>query len=313
MDKSSLIVLLGPTASGKSKIALSLIEANPRFRIINCDSKQVYKEIPVITAQPSREEIDRYGHLLYGYINVGQKFDIGDWINDCLNSIEICLINNQIPVLVGGSGFYIKALIEGMDSLPTIDENIKIDLQIKLQNPIERKIVYKDLIEYDKIIAEKIHFNDTYRLFRAACIFKQTGRSIFNLYKNKKSPLKERFSCIRHHIFALIPEKKNLYEQINLRFDDMFENQNLMGEVLKFKELNINCDLPANKAHGLPEMIKYLDGELTLDQAINQAKQNIRNYAKRQETWIKNQTDHLMIISNNNIENILQIFNINND
>ena len=283
MQKSKkILILLGPTASGKSDIIYKLIQKFPNLQIINCDSKQVYKEIPKITAQPNQDEISQYNYKLFGHRSAYENYNISQWLEDANNEISSAFSNNKIPFLVGGTGFYVNGLINKMSDLPMISEEIKnhhSDLLIKLG--IYK--YYQYILQKDPSILGKIHPNDKYRLQRAGCVFEESGRSIFDFYEENKI---ERRSEYAHQIYVLLPEKNILYQNIEKRFYEMIKN-NLLKEVSQV--FDIPKHLPSYKSHGLPELIEYLNGEKTLENAIEIAIKNTRNYAKRQETWFRNQ------------------------
>jgi tRNA dimethylallyltransferase len=283
MKKSKkILIFLGPTASGKSEIAYKLIQIFTNLQIINCDSKQVYKEIPKITAQPDQSEISQYNYKLYGHRSAYENYNISQWLEDANHEIESAFLNNKIPFLIGGTGFYIHGLLNKMSDLPAISEAIKLkhfDLIKKLG--IEQ--YYKYILDKDPKIFRKINPNDKYRLHRAGCVFDESGKSIVDFYEESKITKKSDYDP---QICILLQEKEILYKNIEKRFHIMID-EGLLDEVSK--NLDIPRHLPSYKSHGLPELIDYSHGENNLNEAIEIAIKNTRNYAKRQSTWFRNQ------------------------
>jgi tRNA dimethylallyltransferase len=309
-----LIILLGPTASGKSEIALSLLEKNPSLQIINCDSKQIYKEIPVITAQPSKEEISQYGHLLYSHKTIFDHYDVKEWKKEAFEAIKKSFEKGKIPFLIGGTGFYVKTLLNGIDEMPEISAQTRILVKEKIKN--EREEIYKILCRHDLRHFDKINFNDSYRLEKAALIFFETGKSIFEFYDQKNlkqqvfgSELRKFFPDLEIKIFVLNPSKEILYEKINSRFDFMINEMNLIEEIRKIKILDPDKNLSFYKTHGVPEIFDFLDEKINFNEMSSKTKQNIRNYAKRQITWTKNQIEFKEEFCDKNaIKNLIQDF-----
>ena len=300
INENNIYILLGPTASGKSGIARKLLEKNDNIRLINCDSKQVYKEIPIITAQPDLEEIEKYNHKLYGYHSIHEHYNIATWLNDTSNEIKNAISQNKIPLLIGGTGMYIKALTEGISEIPPISDEIKDFVDSKIEN-FGREEFYIYLSNLDPKIINRINQNDIYRLTKAGQVFLQTKKSIFDFYDNKIKVLNE-YNFV---ISVLLPDRDELYRNISIRFDDMIQN-NVLTEVYKIFEDKIDKTLPSYKAHGLPELLEYFAGNIDLQDAIDQAKQNTRNYAKRQFTWFKHQISNGHFFDNkDDLENFL--------
>lgn len=286
-----ILILLGPTASGKSDVALQVIKKFTNLQIINCDSKQIYKEIPIITAQPEREEIEEYGYKLYGHQSVYFHYNVASWLRDAEKEIENAFQNDKIPFFVGGTGFYIHGLMNEMSNLPEISEEIR-ERNFALLGDLGLEGYYEYLISRDKKIIGRINKNDKYRLHRAACVFDESGKSIFDFYEESKIRRKNDYE---YFINVLLPDREILYSNIEKRFHIMLNN-GLLGEVKEV--VNIPRHLPSYKSHGLPELIDYLNGKRELDDAINIAIKNTRNYAKRQTTWFRHQLDDANFFDN---------------
>ncbi|MGL9718837.1 MAG: tRNA (adenosine(37)-N6)-dimethylallyltransferase MiaA [Wolbachia sp.] len=277
--RDNIVIITGITASGKSELCGNLAEKYGNVSIINCDSKQVYKEIPIITAQPPKQE-ELY--KLYGYVSAKENYSVGLWLEDLKKEVNNALENSQIPVITGGSGLYISSLIKGLSSIPQISQEARKNVS-ELKKNLSKEEFYKLVLSKDSKIQDKIFMNDSHRLSRALEVITETGKSIFVWQKNRQPPIFNNFK-----IYTILPKREDVYRKINSRFITMIEN-GAIDEVKKLLSMNLAPHLPAMKAHGVPETIKYLRGELNLDEAIQIAQINTRHYAKRQYTWFKNQ------------------------
>ncbi|CAH58163.1 tRNA (adenosine(37)-N6)-dimethylallyltransferase MiaA [Ehrlichia ruminantium] len=277
---NNVLIITGPTASGKSKISIKIAQDNNGV-IINCDSKQIYKEIPIITDQPKLNETF-IPHKLYGYVSAVKQYSVAEWVNDLKREIYQTFTENKLPIITGGSGMYISSIIYGLSQIPAIEENIRYQTK-QLFNTLGNKEFYSLLIEKDPI-AKRLHYNNSYQLLRAYEVIEQTGTSIFRLQEElKRKPLFDNFTlCI------LVPQRQEVYKKINDRFISMI-NSSVIEEVKNLISLNIPNHFPAMKAHGIPEIIQYLTNKISIEKAIEIAQRNTRHYAKRQYTWFKNQ------------------------
>ena len=275
-----LLVLTGPTASGKSDVC-DILAKRMRCRVINCDSKQVYAGLPVITDQPaaaSNKELYR----LYGYISPTINYSVGLWLEDAKREILQSFDLGLLPVVTGGSGLYVNSLTNGISAIPEIPPHVRKNALETLEKA-GNDAFYDLLIKIDDN-AKIIDKGNTHRILRAYEVIKHTGTSIFSW--------RERFPRIptfeNCKILVLLPPKETLYDKINRRFLEMVSSDAL-SEVKYLMSLNLPEHLPIMKAHGVPEMMKYLRGEIDLTYAIETAQKNTRHYAKRQRTWFKTQ------------------------
>uniref|UniRef100_A0A3B0JC11 tRNA dimethylallyltransferase n=1 Tax=Wolbachia endosymbiont of Aleurodicus dispersus TaxID=1288877 RepID=A0A3B0JC11_9RICK len=284
--KDNIVIITGITASGKSELCDNLIKKHKNISIINCDSKQVYKEIPVITAQPPKQ---KEFYRLYGYVSARENYSVGLWLEDLKREVNNALKNSRIPIITGGSGLYISSLIKGLSSIPQISQEVRENVN-ELRKNLSKEEFYKLVLSKDPRIQGKIFINDSHRLSRALEVITETGKSIFVWQENRQPPLFNNFK-----VYTILPERENVYQKIDSRFIKMIEN-GAINEVKDLLSMNLSPHLPAMKAHGVPEIVKYLQGEITLDKAIQIAQINTRHYAKRQYTWFKNQFPNSQVI-----------------
>lgn len=275
------IIISGPTATGKTNFAVKLAK-ELNGEIINADSMQVYAENPIISAQPSIEEKQNIPHHLFGYVKGYETYTIARWIDDA--SSKINAISN-IPILVGGTGFYIKHLVFGLSNIPEIPLQIKANLRTKLEE-LGPKEFYESFKAADPDSAAIINANNIQKILRAYEVIEATGRSIRYWHSN----ISRNFSPASFKLFVLIPDREIIYNNCNHRFIEML-NMNVIDEVKYLLKQGYNPYSGVMKSHGVPELTKYLNGEWTLDQAIIKSQQVVRNYAKRQITWFKHQFD----------------------
>lgn len=278
-----IIVIAGPTASGKSDIAMKLAGKMDAV-IINADSQQVYKEIPIITAQPTAAEKNKVPHKLYGFLSAAEKCSAGLWLKKAKDVMDMALLDDKVPILVGGTGLYIKCLMYGMAAIPDIASDIRTGARDLIKR-IGVNALYEMLSKRDGATAERLNPEDSHRILRAWEVIEQTGTS---LDEWQKKPHKVFFLPEQFDGYFINPPRQELYARINRRFIKMTEGK-AMDEIKKLDKMNLDPTLPAMKAYGVPELLAHLHGELDLGKAIEQASQNTRNYAKRQITFFKNQ------------------------
>jgi len=285
ISKKPIYAIVGPTASGKSELGIELA-LRVGGEIINCDSVQIYQEIEIATAKVSREEMRGVPHHLIDYVAPDVKYTAADWARDAGEKIAEIEARNKIPILVGGTGFYLRALREPFFESPKTDAR----LREKLKNIKERKgaeHLYKILEKIDKASAAKLYPRDYVRASRALEVYFQTGKPISQIQPNRA--VAPEFAS-RIKIFALNPPRAVLYERINRRAERHFEN-GLIEEVENLRAKGLPDDTNALGAHGYRRVCEFLRGERTLPNAIEQTKQDVRNYAKRQMSWFRRETD----------------------
>ncbi len=282
MQTSKIIVIAGPTASGKSGLALDLAEATNGV-VINADSMQVYKDIPILAASPSQSDLKRAPHELYGIYNASYKGNVVEWLNLCQEKINQARNNNQTPVIVGGTGLYIESLTKGVTPIPeTKDEVRKIVDEMLKKDGLES--LYEYLRKIDQDTYNRLSPNDTTRIKRAVEIYLDTSK---NLSYWHSIPLKKIYNETEFVLVYLKPPRDALDIRSRIRFDIMMQ-QGALDEVRQLLSQNLPDELPAMRALGIQELKLYLQNKCLLNEAIELAKLHTRQYAKRQTTWFNN-------------------------
>ena len=281
MGKQSKIILIGgPTASGKSSLAIKIAKKT-NGEIINADSMQVYKQLKVLTARPNKVDQKNIKHHLYGVIDLNKKFSTGQWLKAAIKKIKEIRKRKKIPILVGGTGLYFQSLIDGLVKIPKIP--IKFRNKIRLiQKKEGQKKFYKKLLKIDSNAKGKFDPNDTQRTIRAFEIKSFTKISMYEFLKKTKSEFKD------DEFFKLYIDfkREDLIKRISSRSIKMIEGGAIM-EVKRFIKLKIKKDLSVNKVIGIDELTQYLERRINLDQAKELISIKTRQYAKRQATWAR--------------------------
>ncbi|MCW9035626.1 MAG: tRNA (adenosine(37)-N6)-dimethylallyltransferase MiaA [Rhodospirillales bacterium] len=299
MEKKPVLIVAGPTASGKSSLALDVaIEFNGV--VINADSMQVYDILSVITARPSKEDEAKAPHRLYGFLPPAKACSAGFWVEQAITEIKAAWVDGKLPILCGGTGLYLKTIVEGISELPTIPDKYREQATAELKR-LGNEGFHQEVAKWDPEIAKRLPPSDSQRLIRAWEVFECTGEPLSVLQKKNKPtpPLPQaQFTQI-----VLAPPREDLYQSCGTRFDKMIE-AGALEEVEAIAALNLDPVLPAMKALGVPEILGFLRGNTTLDQAREKSKQTTRNYAKRQSTWFRNQVKGAKVVSTQYSESI---------
>ncbi|MGI8788289.1 MAG: tRNA (adenosine(37)-N6)-dimethylallyltransferase MiaA [Pyrinomonadaceae bacterium] len=284
-NKKYIYSIVGPTASGKTEIGVALALRLGNAEIINCDSVQIYEEIQIATAKPGAEEKRGVPHHLIDYVAPEINYTAADWTQDAARKIVEIEARNNIPILVGGSGFYLRALREPFFESPKTDEKLRAKLvKIKARKGAEH--LHKILKRVDAISAKKLFPRDYVRVMRALEVYFQTGNRISRIQPIRAEPPD---FADRIKIFALNPPRKILYERINRRTEIHFAN-GLVEEVKSLRERGLPENTSALGAHGYRRVCEFLRGERDLESAIERTKQDVRNYAKRQMSWFRRES-----------------------
>jgi len=298
-QEKKVILLAGPTASGKSKLAIKLAQ-HFNGEIINADSMQIYKEISILTSKPNTQDTKIIKHHLYGFSSVKKKFSTGHWLKLVIKKIEEQWKNGKTPIIVGGTGLYFKALTDGLVKIPDIPNNIRTEIRT-LHKKIGPKKFFIKLIKLDPLAKIFISPYDTQRSMRAYEVKKFTNKSLFEFTKETKSNFNNN---IFKKLFINVP-RELLNKKIEKRVEKMF-NDGVVNEVKKFCKMKVNKELSSNKIIGIKEIKDYLYGKTTLIKAKELINQKTRQYAKRQFTWARGHMKSWEMVYSPNINDLFK-------
>jgi len=289
VSKTPIHVVIGPTASGKSTYALDKAQTLNGV-VINCDAMQSYDALHVLTAQPDADEQSQAPHKLYGHLHPATHYSAADWRFDAIREIETAWDNNQTPILCGGTGFYLKALMEGLSPVPEVPDAVRADA-IALLDDMGIEKFHTMLKDRDPKTAARLDPMNSQRNMRAWEVFAHTGKP---LAEWQDEPLEGAPEGWKFHVTALFPNREKLIEKIHARLDIMMD-LGILDEVRALDALIKSGKVPEDalvvKAHGFRPFRHYLNDEWTLDQAIEKTQTETRQYAKRQMTWLRNQIE----------------------
>jgi tRNA dimethylallyltransferase len=277
------ILIAGPTASGKSRLALDFARRTNGV-VINADSMQVYDVLRVLTARPSDDDLQAAPHLLYGHVKPDIAYSTGAWLRDVQRLVDAGAFEGRIPIFVGGTGLYFRALVEGFSQIPQIPQATRDRWRHKLGEEGPSRL-HRVLLERDPEVARRLGAADGQRIVRALEVLEATGRSILKWQAENSPPLIDR-STVR--MFQAVVARGVLVDRIEKRFDNMV-GMGALDEVRALLDLHLDPALPAMRAIGVPELASHLAGNCQLSEAIAKAKASTRQYAKRQSTWFRHQ------------------------
>ncbi|WP_298244979.1 tRNA (adenosine(37)-N6)-dimethylallyltransferase MiaA [uncultured Bradyrhizobium sp.] len=277
------VLIAGPTASGKSALALELALSAGGV-VINADSMQVYRDLRIITARPTHDEEARAPHRLYGHVDAAVNFSAGAWVADAAKALDEAKAEGRLPIFIGGTGLYFKALTAGLSVVPPIPAEVREDVRARLERD-GPEALHAELARRDSRAADRLNLRDRTRIARALEVVEATGRSLLDWHREGQPPLlpKDSFRAV-----FLAPDREELYARIDARFDAML-GAGALREVERLAARQLDPLLPAMKAHGVPALIRHLRGELSLDEAAAIGRADTRHYAKRQFTWFRHQ------------------------
>jgi tRNA dimethylallyltransferase len=277
------VLIAGPTASGKSALALELAERLGGI-VINADSMQVYRDLKIITARPGAADQARAPHLLYGHLDAAENYSVGRFLGDAAGALAEARRQGRLPIFVGGGGLYFKALTRGLAAIPPVAAHVRAAVRARLDQE-GSPALHAELGRRDPATAARLRPADRIRVGRALEVLEATGRAISDWHRDGMPPPLEGRRTVK--VF-LAPDRAALYRQIDARFDAMVA-AGALDEVRALAARHLDPLLPAMKAHGMPWLIRHLCGEITLTAAAEGAKSDTRHYAKRQFTWFRNQ------------------------
>jgi tRNA dimethylallyltransferase len=280
---SKAVLIAGPTASGKSALAARLAEKTGGI-VINTDSMQVYRDLRIITARPTPEEEARIPHRLYGHVDAGVNYSAGGYVEDASKMLAEVRRDGQLPILIGGTGLYFKALTRGLSAVPPVAAEVRDSVRARLERD-GVEALHVELARRDPDAAARLNPRDRTRVARALEVIEATGRPLAEWHREGQPPL---LADGDYQALFLAPDRETLYARIDARFDVML-TKGALEEVEALAARGLDPLLPAMKAHGVPALIRYLKGELSRDEAATIGKADTRHYAKRQFTWFRHQ------------------------
>ena len=291
VSRRPVLIVAGPTASGKSALALDLARALGGV-VVNADSMQIYRELRILTARPTPEEEALAPHRLYGVLPAAQACSAVRWRELALQEIAASHDAGRLPILCGGTGLYLRALTEGLSPIPDVPDTVRRAIRRRFAE-IGNQAFHAELAARDPEMGARLHAGDSQRLMRAAEVLAATGRSLADW---QRAPAEgEAAHGLRFFTIALLPQRAALRERIAVRFAAML-SAGALAEVRALAELRLPVELPAMKAHGVPELLAHLAGEISVEEAARRAVAVTCQYAKRQFTWLRHQIakDHVV-------------------
>ncbi|MDR3326209.1 MAG: tRNA (adenosine(37)-N6)-dimethylallyltransferase MiaA [Rhodospirillaceae bacterium] len=279
---NKVVIVAGPTASGKSTLAIAIAEAFNGV-VINADSMQIYDALPILTSRPSIDDENRTPHRLYGILSPLEICSAGRWSKLVVSTCKDEWCEDRLPIIVGGTGLYLSALIKGLSPIPDIPSDIRKSTRDRFRE-LGNVVFHSELAKFDPQMATKLHPSDSQRLIRAWDVLMATGRSLAQWQTELPViPLSARFL-----IFVFFPQRDWLYSNCDYRLKTMIKN-GVLREVQIFLDLNLNSDLPILRALGVEQFREHLNGKISLNDAITATQQATHQYIKRQITWFNNQ------------------------
>lgn len=277
------ILIHGPTASGKTALAIHLAQ-HYQGEVVNADSMQVYSDLHILTARPSAQELSTVPHHLFGHVDPGAYYSTGHWLKEAGVIIEDIRRRGKAPILVGGTGLYLLAITQGLSEIPPVPEDVRADVRCIAREEGGAGLMQR-LEKVDAETAASLKTGDKQRLARAYEVWVATGKPISAFRGNRTRPVLEEDDWLG---VALTPPRAKLYARIDRRFGAMMI-EGAMDEARELVARDLDPQLPAMKAHGMPWLAAYLRGEMSAEDAAENAKRDTRRYAKRQFTWIGRQ------------------------
>jgi len=297
--KSKIILIYGPTASGKSIFSIKLAK-KINGEIINADSMQVYKDLKILSARPFKKDYQKIKHHLYGFLSAKKNFSSGDWLKLTKQKILNIRKRKKIPILVGGTGLYFKTLTEGLVNIPNIPIKFRKDVR-SLYKKLGSKKFYSKLVKLDPLVKNRISPYDTQRSIRAYEVKSFTKKSMYDWFKNTRSAFE------RNDFFKIYIEfpRDRLIKRINARTEEMI-NKGVILEVKKFLRLKIQSSKTAHKAIGIKEIKDFLNKKTDISEVIKRISIKTRQYAKRQVTWARGNMINWNKISSDDLNKFLK-------
>jgi tRNA dimethylallyltransferase len=283
LSEAAAILIAGPTASGKSALALRLAEAFGGL-VINADSMQVYRDLHILTARPAFDDEAIAPHLLFGHVDGVVNHSVGLWLKDAEGALNAARSAGALPIFVGGTGLYFKALTQGLSDIPAVPEAVRAEIRARAEG-VPVAALHAELARCDPLMAARLRPSDPQRILRALEVFAATGQSLATFQGARLPPLLDATNVLA---FFLAPDRGELKARIDQRFDQMLAS-GAIDEVAALRGRHLDPALPVMRAHGVPHLIAYLEGKIPLAQAAERSKLDTRHYAKRQYTFARHQ------------------------
>ncbi len=277
------ILIAGPTASGKSALALALAR-RIGGALVNADAMQVYRDLRIITARPTPEDESAAPHLLFGHVDAGVNYSVGLYLADLARTLRQLETQGLTPIIVGGTGMYFKAALCGLSDIPAVPEDVRTRVRAAALGESPQTL-HAELAARDPESAARLRPSDPQRILRALEVFAATGKPLAAFHGPRGAPLIDAANCAA---FFLAADRAELYARIDGRFDQMIA-AGALEEVDALRRRGLDPALPAMRAHGVPHLIRFLEGDLTREEAILRGKRDTRHYAKRQATFARHQ------------------------
>jgi tRNA dimethylallyltransferase len=283
LTRVAAILIAGPTASGKSALALRLARALGGV-VINADSMQIYRDLRVLTARPDSEDEAKAPHRLFGYVDGAVNYSAGLWLADASVALSEARRGGHLPVFVGGTGLYFKALTQGLSAIPPVPENVRVNVRSRAAG-VPAADLYASLMRRDPATAARLRPSDRQRILRALEVFEATEKSLVSFYAKRAPPPLDAKDVLA--VF-LATEREVLKARIDARFEVMLQ-AGALREAAALRERRLDPTLPVMRAHGVPHLIAHLNGEMSLAEAVRGATRATCHYAKRQLTFARHQ------------------------
>jgi tRNA dimethylallyltransferase len=285
------VLIAGPTASGKSALAIE-IARRTGGTIVNADSMQVYADLRILSARPSAAEEASVPHRLYGHVDGAVNYSAMRYAADVTALLGHLRDSGSLPILVGGTGLYFKAVTEGFSAMPPVPEAVRAAFRAEAQGR-ETAALHAELSACDPAMAERLRPSDRMRIMRALEVFRATGRSLASFQGAREPGPLSGVPALRLFVH---PEREAVRQRIDRRFEAMI-GEGALDEVARLRRRGLDPLLPVMRAHGVPGLIAHLDGETTLEEAIRRGQADTRAYAKRQVTWFRHQMEGWRAVS----------------
>lgn len=283
MSSPRAFLIAGPTASGKTALALDVAE-RVGGAIVNADSMQVYRDFHILTARPTPQEEARAPHFLFGHVDAAVNYSAGRWLADFAATLAELDARGLTPVVVGGTGMYFKAALYGLSDIPAVPDEVREAVRAAAQGKTPQQL-HAELAACDPQTAARLQPTDPQRILRALEVFAATGKPLAAYHGPRSAPLLQMNAC---RAVFLAPDRAALYARIDQRYDQMIAH-GALDEVRALHARGLDPALPAMRAHGAPHLIAYLNGEMSREEAIAHGKSDTRHYAKRQFTFARHQ------------------------